>query len=90
MWKVAEAKQQFSEVIRRSGSEPQQIYNRDRLVAAVVNPAALEQLGQAEHERSVRSLGELLAEARDICTAEDYVLEVGERADRAGWPGADG
>jgi antitoxin (DNA-binding transcriptional repressor) of toxin-antitoxin stability system len=35
-WKVGEAKQQFSEVLRRSEAEPQLIYRRHRLVAAVV------------------------------------------------------
>ena len=36
-WLTGEAKQQFSEVLRRSENEPQQIYRRDRLVAAVIS-----------------------------------------------------
>jgi predicted nucleic acid-binding protein len=36
-WNVSEAKQQFSEVLRCSESEPQLIYRRDRLIAAVIS-----------------------------------------------------
>jgi hypothetical protein len=36
-WNIAQAKQQFSEVVRLSAMEPQAIYNRDTAVAAVVN-----------------------------------------------------
>ncbi len=88
-WKVAEAKQRFAEVIRRSESEPQKIYRRDRLVAAVVNPGAVERLHQMERELSARTLADLLAEAREICAGEEYSLEVGARADREGWPGSE-
>lgn len=88
-WKVAEAKQRFAEVIRRSASEPQEIYRRDRLVAAVVNPGAVARLHQLEHEQSARSLLELLAEAREICADEEYELDIGERVDREGWSGQD-
>lgn len=35
-WNVGEAKQQFSELLRRSEHQPQLIYRRNRLVAAVV------------------------------------------------------
>jgi antitoxin (DNA-binding transcriptional repressor) of toxin-antitoxin stability system len=35
-WNVGEAKQQFSEVLRRSARQPQLIYRRNRLIAAVV------------------------------------------------------
>ena len=86
-WKVGEAKQRFSEVIRRSGVEPQKIYSRDRLVAAVVSPGALELLDGLDRYHATRTLGELFAEAREICAEEEYALDVGERVDRAGWPG---
>ena len=88
-WKVAEAKQRFAEVIRRSASEPQKIYRRDRLVAAVVNPRAVERLHQLEREQSARTLADLLAEAREICAGEEYRLDVGARADRESWPGSE-
>jgi PHD/YefM family antitoxin component YafN of YafNO toxin-antitoxin module len=36
-WNIAQAKQQFSEMVRLSAEEPQAIYNRDTPVATLVN-----------------------------------------------------
>jgi prevent-host-death family protein len=36
-WNIAQAKQQFSEVVRLSAKEPQAIYNRETAVAAVIS-----------------------------------------------------
>ena len=38
-WKIGEAKQRFSEVLRKAAEEPQPIHNRDRLVATVIGAA---------------------------------------------------
>ena len=84
-WRIGEAKQQFSEVVRRSASEPQMIYNRDRLVAAVVSPELFEEIERLRQERSTRTLGESFSEIREICDDEGYELDVGERRDRESW-----
>jgi len=42
-WNIAQAKQQFSEVVRLTAQEPQAIYNRDKPVALMVNPAEFAQ-----------------------------------------------
>lgn len=42
-WNIADAKQKFSELIQAAENEPQWIYNRDRLVAAVVPAEALQE-----------------------------------------------
>ena len=85
MWRIGEAKQRFSEVVRRSGSEPQKIYNRDRLVAAVVSPELLEEVESLRAERSSRTLGEAFSEIRELCSDEGYELDVGDRRDRESW-----
>ena len=85
-WRIGAAKRQFSEVVRRSRTEPQKIYNCDRLVAAVVSP---EVLGEAEHRqrnRQDRSLADIFAELRALWADEDRELQVGERVDPEGWP----
>jgi len=41
-WNIAQAKQQFSEVVRLSAQEPQAIYNRDKPVAVLVNALEFE------------------------------------------------
>ena len=84
-WRIGAAKQQFSEVVRRSQTEPQKIYNRDQLVAAVVNPDLLH-TAEKKQRRSARSLADLFAEFRAVCADEDYELQVGERRNREGWP----
>lgn len=81
-WGIGEAKQRFSEVVRRSGTEPQKIYNRDRLVAAVVSPDLLDTVQNLRREQSTRSLAEVFSEIREICTEENYQLEIGRRQDR--------
>ena len=84
-WRIGEAKQRFSEVVRRSASEPQRIYNRERLVAAVVSPELFDEIERLRRERSDRTLGEAFSEIREICEEEGYELDVGERRDRASW-----
>lgn len=84
-WRIGAAKQQFSEVVRRSRTEPQKIYNRDQLVAAVVSPDVLS-TAEERRRRSGRTLADLFAEFRAVCADEDYELQVGERRNRQGWP----
>jgi hypothetical protein len=84
---VSEAKQRFSMVVRSAANEPQLIFNRDRLVAAVVHGETLEEFEEWRRQRFSASLGERLAELRQIATEEGYVLTVPERQDRAGKPG---
>lgn len=82
-WKVAEAKQRLSEVIRAAEEEPQWLYNRDRLVAAVVEPQTFQDF-LAWREREQRpSIGEAFSELRRLCAEEGYTLEIPSRYDRA-------
>ena len=81
-WDIGEAKRRFSEVVKRSGTEPQKIYNRGRLVAAVASPDLLDTVQNPRREQSTRSLAEVFSEVRGICTEENYQLEIGKRQDR--------
>jgi hypothetical protein len=89
IWRIAEAKQQFSEVVRRSGDAPQKIYRRDRLVAAVVSPDALATIEEAGRRQSSRSLAEAFSDIRAACLEERYDLPLPERRDREAWFGDD-
>ena len=82
MWRIAEAKQQFSEVVRRSGHAPQKIYRRDRLVAAVVSPDALATIEAVRRQQSPRTLADAFSDIRLACLEERYELELPERRDR--------
>jgi antitoxin (DNA-binding transcriptional repressor) of toxin-antitoxin stability system len=82
-WKVAEAKQRLSEVIRAAEGEPQWLYNRDRLVGAVIEPATLQEF-LAWRARSQRpSLGEVFSGLRKLCSEERYTFELPSRTDRS-------
>ena len=81
-WKIAEAKQRLSEVIRAAEEEPQLIFNRDRLVAAVVQPNELEEFLAWRREVGRQSLFERFAELRQICDEESYSFDAAPRVDR--------
>jgi hypothetical protein len=78
-WQVGEAKQQFSEVLRRSETEPQLIYHRRRLVAAVV---AVDEANVGTISRKV-TIADRIAEARDLFLTENYKLPSTRRRARA-------
>jgi prevent-host-death family protein len=81
-WQVAEAKQKFSEVLRATATEPQLIFNRGRLVAAVVDAQTYEAF-QAWCEQQHRpTLAEAFASLRQLCSEEAYTLTVPTRQDR--------
>lgn len=84
-WKVGQAKQRLSELLRRSGDEPQRIFSRDRFVAAVVSAGLFEEFERWREERRRRSLDRRFQEVREICEDEGYSLEVPERRDRESW-----
>ena len=69
-WNVGEAKQQFSEVLRRSETEPQFIYRRDRLIAKVV---AMDETKEAAVVTSP-TIGQRFEELREILRSEKYQM----------------
>lgn len=81
-WSVAEAKQKFSEVLRASIDEPQEILNRGRLVAAVVDAQAFQQFQDWQKQQQAASLADTFAELRQICQDEQYRLVVPSRQNR--------
>jgi len=78
-WKIGEAKQRFSEVVRAAEDEPQKIYNRDRLVAAVVGPGEIQDFLAWRERRRKGSLADSIRELSRICAEEGYTLEIPSR-----------
>jgi antitoxin (DNA-binding transcriptional repressor) of toxin-antitoxin stability system len=82
VWKVAEAKQKFSEVLRRAAAAPQIVQNRDRVVGAILGAedarAFLDFRG-----RKRAPLREVLREAAQICEEEGEDFTVPQRVDRS-------
>lgn len=81
-WNVASAKQRFSEVVHSARDEPQLIFNRDRLVAAVVDAESWQAFQTWQERQRQVSLAEAFDELRRIAVEENYELEVPERLDR--------
>jgi PHD/YefM family antitoxin component YafN of YafNO toxin-antitoxin module len=64
-WNIAQAKQQFSEVVRLSAQEPQAIYNRETAVATVINAAEYEQFKQWRLTLAAPTLMQQFSELRN-------------------------
>jgi methionine synthase I (cobalamin-dependent) len=81
-WSVAKAREQFSELLRKAANEPQEIYNRDRLVAAVLGPDSFRELSECAQKTARRTLKESFAETRKVMAEEGYQLEAPPRKNR--------
>ena len=64
--------------------KPQLIYDRDRIVGALVNAETFQQYlaWQQQQNEPAENLVDRLAELQQACKEEDYTLEVSPRVDR--------
>jgi hypothetical protein len=81
-WTVASARQGLPKLLALAAREPQAVYRRDKLVAAVVSPAIKQQIESAGIGGRGRSLAAALDELRGLCAEEGYVLEAPQRVNR--------
>lgn len=82
-WSVAQAKQRLSELLRATVDEPQRIYNRRRLVAAVIDRESFEEFSRWREREKQQSLGDEFAKLRLICEEEGgWELPAAPRQDR--------
>jgi PHD/YefM family antitoxin component YafN of YafNO toxin-antitoxin module len=81
-WKIGEAKQRLSEVIRLAQRRPQRILHRERLVAAIISADELEAFQRWRDRQPPPTLEQSLSELREICARECYELALEPRRDR--------
>jgi prevent-host-death family protein len=81
-WNIAQAKQKFSEVVRRAAEGPQLIYSRKRLVAAVIDAEAYRAYKEWSERAARRTLADEFAELRQIMQDENYELTLTPRSTR--------
>jgi prevent-host-death family protein len=81
-WNIADAKQRFSELVKQAVAEPQLIYNRKRLVAAVIDADEYQAFKAWSEQRAARSLADEMAELRELMQEEDYELPLPPRSTR--------
>jgi len=82
-WKIAEAKQKFSELIHSTLKEPQLIYNRDRLVAVMIKAAEYQEFLTWRESQIQTSMAESLQELQNLCAEDNYTLFVPARQNRS-------
>ncbi len=80
-WKLAEAKQHFSELVRRAQHTPQRIQNRDTVVAAIVGSATFDEF-LAWRDKQGNTISDMVDELQTITDASAYTLDVPARKDR--------
>jgi PHD/YefM family antitoxin component YafN of YafNO toxin-antitoxin module len=82
-WNIAEAKQKFSDVVRQAAREPQAIYNRDRLVAVVVDAGVFQEFQAWCERHQAHNLHDSFAELRALFDRDEADgLEIPPRQDR--------
>jgi hypothetical protein len=77
-WTIATARQHLPELVGLAAHEPQRVYRRDRLVAAVVSPALADEIDEVRRP----TLAMKLAELQRLCANDGYELAAPRRQDR--------
>ncbi|MEM6451101.1 MAG: prevent-host-death protein [Cyanobacteria bacterium P01_D01_bin.105] len=81
-WKIAQAKQQFSELMQAALSEPQPIYKRNQLMAFLVEAELFQEFLEWRKQTQLKSIADTFDEIRAIAAEEDFVLETPSRQER--------
>jgi len=81
-WSIARARQGFSELLRKAATTPQSIYNRERLVAAVVDSKTFEEYLAWRSQKDKASLADAFTELRRILEEEKHTVPTAPRQDR--------
>jgi predicted house-cleaning noncanonical NTP pyrophosphatase (MazG superfamily) len=82
IWKIEEAQQQFSEIIKASGATPQVIYQSDHPFVAVIRADLFQEFLKWQQKQQSTSLAEAFEELHQICIEENYTFEIPTRSDR--------
>ncbi len=65
-WNTAQAKQRFPEIVKQTAAEPRLIYNRGRLVAAVIDADEFSAFQTWRQHHGAKTVGEAFAELRVV------------------------
>ncbi|GBF78613.1 prevent-host-death family protein [Aphanothece sacrum FPU1] len=82
IWRIAQAKQRFSEMIKAATKEPQLIYNREQLVVAVIEAEMFQEFLAWRDRKEKASLADAFRELHQLMAEENYILEIPSRQDR--------
>ncbi len=80
-WTITKARRNFAALIRGAADEPQPVFNRDKLVAVVIDAEGYREYSKWRRQKG-RSVAQAFDELRQVCADEHYTLELPERRDR--------
>ena len=80
-WSIAQAKQHLSEVVRLAAEEPQPIYNRGRLVGALIDADTFRAFEQWRREASRTTVATQFDRLRDALAAAASAQETAPPAE---------
>lgn len=83
IWTIEEAQQKLNELINAASLEPQMIYNQEQPVAAIVEAELFQEFLNWRNLQQKPSMADAFAQLRQICSEENYTLEIPERQDRS-------
>ena len=81
-WTISKARQQFNKLIQMSSTNPQPIFNRDQLVAAVVDPESFKAFCEWRAQQKIRSLEDAFSDLREILREDEEPFATPERQNR--------
>jgi len=81
-WSIAQARQRFAELIESTAKEPQPIYKRDKMVAAMVDAETFLEFLKWKEEQAGRTIDDAMQELRALCEEEGYEFAWPKREDR--------
>jgi prevent-host-death family protein len=81
-WSIAEARQRFAELIESTAREPQPIYKRGTMVAAMVDAETFLEFLKWKEEQAGRTIDTAMEELRALCEEEGYEFAWPKRGDR--------
>jgi len=81
-WSISTARKHFADLVRSAVHEPQPIYNRSHLVAAVVDAETFGAFLRWRSQQTARTLADAFADLRAICADATYELPEVPRQDR--------
>ena len=85
-WTISGARKRLPKLIASAAREPQALYRRDKLVAAVVSPELKREIEARGLGDRQRPLATALGELRRLCREEGYELTTPKRRDRIDRP----
>jgi hypothetical protein len=81
-WTLEEAQNQLYRIIDATTQEPQFIYTQEELVAAIIDPKVFQEFLNWKQQVAKPSLAQAFSELQQLCTEENYRLDIPLRSDR--------